>query len=49
MTLMWVITAGFIISIGLAGGIFAYYLNTALSTEDAVKIDKYREPDFKEK
>lgn len=39
MAYLWIISIGFVLSIGLAGGIFTYYLHMALNVKDAVKID----------
>ncbi|WP_180954959.1 hypothetical protein [Bacillus sp. V3-13] len=39
MAEMWVITAGFIICLGLFGGTFVYFLKSALNPEDSKRID----------
>ncbi len=39
MGLMWVTTVGFAICLGIVGGVFIYYLKTALDSEDAHRID----------
>jgi len=39
MGLMWVTTVGFAICLGIVGGVFIYYLGTALDSEDAHRID----------
>ncbi|WP_180955537.1 MULTISPECIES: hypothetical protein [Bacillus] len=40
MAEMWVITVGFIICLGLFGGMFVYFLKSALNTEDSKRIDR---------
>jgi hypothetical protein len=39
MGLMWVTTVGLAICLGIVGGVFIYYLRTALDSEDAHRID----------
>ncbi|WP_169797598.1 hypothetical protein [Neobacillus fumarioli] len=46
MAMWWVTTIGFVICLGMAGGIFVHFIRQALNTEDAVKIDQIN-PDEK--
>ncbi|GLB59996.1 hypothetical protein [Cytobacillus sp. NCCP-133] len=43
MGLMWVITAGFIISLGLAGLMLVYFLKGAMDSNDSTTIDQIQE------
>ncbi|WP_462408750.1 hypothetical protein [Neobacillus sp. Marseille-QA0830] len=44
MALWWVTTIGFVICLGIVGGIMVHFLRTALDTEDSVRIDKLDSP-----
>ncbi|MCK6207970.1 hypothetical protein KZX50_21235 [Bacillus infantis] len=39
MLLSWIITAGFILCLGLVGGMFIHYLRAAMHTHDSVTVD----------
>lgn len=39
MALMWTITAGFMISLGLAGFMLVYFLKGAMNTKDSTSVD----------
>lgn len=43
MALMWTITAGFVISLGLAGFMLVYFLKGALDSKDSTSIDQIQE------
>lgn len=39
MGYLWVITIGFVICLGLAGGTLLYFISTALNVNDASQVD----------
>ncbi|WP_198029783.1 hypothetical protein [Bacillus sp. J33] len=43
MALMWTITAGFMISLGLTGFMLVHFLKGALDSKDSTSIDPIQE------
>jgi uncharacterized protein YneF (UPF0154 family) len=41
---LWILTIGFVICLGMAGGIFIYALRSSLDTEDSTRIDSKNLP-----
>jgi len=39
MAIWWLFTIGFVICLGLVGGIFVHFLMEALDMEDATRVD----------
>ncbi|MGD6843508.1 hypothetical protein ACQCVH_13430 [Bacillus infantis] len=48
MLLLWIITAGFILCLGLVGGMFVHYLRSAMHTHDSVTVDPAPEENSEE-
>ncbi|WP_180953605.1 hypothetical protein [Bacillus sp. T33-2] len=42
MAYLWTITTGFVICLGIVGGVFIYFLRTALDPEDSTRIDSVK-------
>jgi hypothetical protein len=39
MLFLWIMTIGFILCLGLVGGMFVHYLRAAMHTHDSVTVD----------
>ncbi|HZG73758.1 MAG TPA: hypothetical protein VEY51_19630 [Chondromyces sp.] len=44
MGMMTFIVVGFSVLLLAIGGVFVYYLRSALDTEDSIRVDKQKEP-----
>ncbi|WP_257985847.1 hypothetical protein [Bacillus sp. M6-12] len=44
MAYLWVVTIGYVIILGLVGGLFFYFIRSAVSPEDAIRIDPPKTP-----
>ncbi|WP_318508995.1 hypothetical protein [Bacillus sp. T3] len=49
MAYLWVLTFGFVLCLGMAGGTLFYFIRSSLDTRDANKIDLIDSPKKQEK